>query len=59
MERLLPLERVKEVTGCSRSGIYRDPTFPKPVKLSPRRVAWVEGEVQNWIRSRIEERVAA
>jgi prophage regulatory protein len=31
-------------------------TFPKPVKLGARAVAWVESEVEEWILARIEER---
>jgi prophage regulatory protein len=28
-------------------------TFPKPIKLSERAVAWVDHEVQEWLESRI------
>jgi prophage regulatory protein len=28
-------------------------TFPKPIQISPRRSAWVESEVVEWIRARI------
>lgn len=30
--------------------------FPKPVLISPGRVAWVESEVQDWISEQIAER---
>lgn len=30
--------------------------FPKPVKLTPRSVAWVEDEVNSFIDARIAER---
>jgi prophage regulatory protein len=30
--------------------------FPKPIALSPRRIAWVEREVDQWIADRIAER---
>lgn len=46
-------------TGLGRSTIYNyisDATFPKPVNLGARAVAWVESEVQDWILERIEER---
>ncbi len=31
--------------------------FPKPIQLGPRAVAWIEGEVQEWLKVRIEARV--
>ena len=33
--------------------------FPRPVRISRRRVAWVEAEIDDWIKSRIAERDAA
>ena len=60
MTKFLRLPSVKERTGISRSSIY-DPAcnFPKPVKLGPRAVGWVEAEVEDWITSRIAARQAA
>jgi prophage regulatory protein len=55
---LIRLPRVKELTGLGRSTIYRkvnDRQFPAPINLGPRAIAWVESEIQDWIRSRIEE----
>jgi prophage regulatory protein len=54
--RLLRLPEVCRRTGRSRSAIYRDAsegTFPKPVRASERSVAWVEGEIEDWIAQRI------
>ena len=59
MPRLLRLETVKEITGLSRSTIYADPNFPRPVKIGERSVAWVESEISEWIDARIAERTAA
>src|SRR4051812_15588194 len=63
MQKLLRLAAVKELTGLSRSTIYADPDFPKPVKLSAgrrgRAVGWVEQEISDWIVARIDEREAA
>ena len=62
--RMLPLKQVVHYTGLSSTTIYDmldkrsnryDPTFPVQVKLSKGRVAWVEGEVGQWI----EEKIAA
>jgi len=56
--RMLRVERVMAVTGLSKTKIYEMQSrgdFPMRVQLSPRRVGWVESEVQAWL----EERVAA
>jgi len=57
--RLLRLNEVKQRTGLSKSSIYNqinDGTFPQPVLIGARAVAWVEGEIQEWINTRIAER---
>lgn len=59
MPKLLRLSSVKELTGLSRSSIYADSEFPKPVKIGPRAVAWVEDEIREWISSRIAAREVA
>ena len=51
---LIKLARVLEKTGLSRTSVYTNPTFPKPIKLSARAVAWVELEIDEWIAKRIE-----
>lgn len=54
----LRLPTVKARTGLSRSTIYlyvSVGTFPKPVQLGPRAIAWVADEVEAWIAQRIEE----
>lgn len=33
-----------------------DPTFPKPVKIGKRAVAWVESEIDAWQQEKIAER---
>ncbi|WP_213434068.1 MULTISPECIES: helix-turn-helix transcriptional regulator [Lysobacteraceae] len=63
--KFLRLPEVQARTGCSRSTIYlkiSDGTFPRPTRLgggSCRSVAWVESEINEWLRSRIAERDAA
>lgn len=57
--RLLRLNEVKQRTGLSKSSIYNqiaDGTFPEPVPIGARAVAWVEDEIQEWINNRIAER---
>lgn len=44
------------MTGLTRSALYqlmREGTFPRPVKLTERSVAWIESEVRAWIEARI------
>ena len=51
-KKLLRIRQVVETTGLSKSAIYRQiasQTFPRPVKIAPKSVAWVEGEVQDWM----------
>lgn len=54
-DRFLRLPQVREITGRSRSRIYDDPTFPKPIKLSIRESAWVESEVRAWMTHRVQQ----
>ena len=56
--RFLRLPEVLERTGLSRSTIYvrlEQGRFPRPVSLGGRAVGWIESEVDEWIRQRIEE----
>lgn len=53
------LSRVIAVTGRSRSRIYDDPTFPRPLKISRRCSAWRSDEIAAWIDARTAERDAA
>jgi len=61
------LKEVIDTTGLARSTIYKyiaDGIFPKPINLAPagidvpstRAVGWLQGEVEDWILARIEER---
>ena len=56
--RLLRLDGVKKRTGLSRSLIYQlvgEGRFPEQIHLGARSVAWIEAEVEDWIRQRIRE----
>jgi prophage regulatory protein len=51
--------KVEETTGLSTSSIYDQMSkglFPRPIKLSENRVAWLEDEVEAWMTARIAER---
>ena len=50
-----------ERTGYRRTAIYEKiaaGTFPAPVKLGPRAIAWIEEEIKVWMDERIAERDA-
>ena len=52
---LLNLKEVSELLGISISTINRlikNGDFPKKVKISPRRMVFIEKEIEDWINSR-------
>jgi prophage regulatory protein len=54
---LITIAETEARTTLSRTEIYRRielGVFPKPIKLGPKRIAFVESEVDAWIASRIE-----
>jgi len=57
IDRMLRRKEVEQITGRSRSAIYEGMaagTFPKPVKIGARAVAWPESVIRNWIAERME-----
>ena len=62
IRKILRLPQVEEVTGESRSTIYKrisEDEFPKPVKLGAKSVGWVEEEIAAYNEARIAARDAA
>ena len=60
--RFLRKQEVVQRVGIPASSIYElmsRGVFPRPVRISPRLVAWIESEIIDWQRARIEERNAA
>jgi prophage regulatory protein len=66
--RFIRRQEVERRTGKGRSTIYAslqhsnkrfDPSFPRPVRIGPGSVAWVESEIEDWIKLRIAERGAS
>lgn len=58
--RLIRLKEVIHLTGLGRSSIYKfmaDNKFPQSISLGERAVAWDESEVEEWLQSKIENRV--
>lgn len=54
---MLRLNDVRARTGLSRSTIYLRISlgnFPKPIPLGGRAVGWLEHEVQQWLKDRVE-----
>ncbi len=50
--KLLRLRQVLELTGLSRSSIYRlidASAFPEPIRLGPRAVAWRVVDLDAWL----------
>ena len=54
-DRLLRRRYVEEITGLSRSSIYRlmlEGEFPRPVRVGPTAVRWRESDITAWLESR-------
>lgn len=63
--RVLRIREIEKITSLKRSTIYKrlisDPTFPKPIKLSDSKsrgapIGFIEHEIEEWIKSRIDLR---
>lgn len=57
-KRLIRRPEVEQLTGLARSTIYarmKEGTFPQPVPLGGRLVAWTESDILQWIDDRISE----
>jgi prophage regulatory protein len=55
LTRVLRLREVEQTTGIRRSTIYESMeagTFPRPIKVGPRAVGWLEHEIVAWLESR-------
>ena len=55
-KRILRLPTVKELTGLSRSTIYRqisEGSFPQAIPLGGRAVGWIEEEIAGWVDKKI------
>ena len=55
--KFLKLPEVRARSAKSRSSIYqgvKDGTFPKPVKLGPRAVGWIESEIEDYLQACID-----
>jgi predicted DNA-binding transcriptional regulator AlpA len=53
----LRLPEVKALTGLSKTTLYElihEKSFPAPVRLGPRAVAWVKSEIRQWAIERVQ-----
>lgn len=66
--KLLKTNAVLERSGLCRSSWYNilnpnspyfDPLAPKPIKITKRRIGWLEAEVDAWIASKAAQREVA
>lgn len=56
--KLMKLPEVLARVALSRSQVYakvKDGTFPAPINVGIRAVAWVEQEVDAWVRALVSE----
>lgn len=61
-QKLLRAREVADRIGLSRSAVYelvKTGDLPRPVSLTPHRVAWPEREIDAFIEKKIAERDAA
>lgn len=55
--RIIRLPAVLSRTGLSRSSVYAAISrneFPASIPLGARSVGWLESDIDNWVRSRID-----
>ncbi|ELA7921201.1 AlpA family transcriptional regulator [Vibrio alginolyticus] len=55
--RLITLREVIALTSLSRASIYNyisKNMFPRQISVGERSVRWIESEVQEWIRQKVE-----
>jgi prophage regulatory protein len=60
-ETFLTLPEVCAEICLRKSWVYdavRRGDFPKPIRLTPRRVAWRESEIEKWKAAKVAERDA-
>lgn len=57
LDRMLRRKEVEQITARGRSAIYEGMaagTFPRPVRIGARAVAWPESVIRQWIAERME-----
>ena len=62
IDRFLKRKEVETATTLSKASIYRrmgEGTFPKPVPVGLRAVAWLESDVAAWQQQQRDKAIAA
>lgn len=62
VDRVLRFPEVQAITGLPISSAYEAiaaGTFPRPIKIGPRAVGFLQSEVTAWVAARVAERDAA
>ena len=57
---ILRMPKVCEKTGLAKSTIYKKVStneFPRPISLGGNAVGWLESDLDNWIREKIQASV--
>ncbi|MBX3578337.1 MAG: AlpA family phage regulatory protein [Rhizobiaceae bacterium] len=57
--QVLSIRQVVERTGLSRRSLYTrmsEGLFPKPIRLTTRRVGWPESDIDAWLERLVAER---
>lgn len=55
-KKILRLHAVKDLTGLSRSTIYKkisEGTFPGQIRLGARAVGWLASDIEAWLTARV------
>ena len=55
-EQIYRLNRIREITGLSRSWIYlamKKGEFPEPIKLGKRAIGWPSNVIKEWIKEKL------
>lgn len=60
--QVLRIFEVSDRTGLPRSSIYakiQTGDFPRPIKLGPRSVGWLEADINSWLDEKVSESLKA
>jgi prophage regulatory protein len=56
--QFLRVRKVTEMVGFSKTTLYarvKDGSFPKPIRLGPNSVAFLEADILDWMQSQIAQ----
>jgi prophage regulatory protein len=57
MTKFISMRQLKDLVGLSKTTIYKrinSGTFPRAVPLGPKRVVFIETEIEAWMRKQIQ-----